>query len=26
VAEGSLEEITKIKSPFIERFFNEGLR
>ena len=26
MAEGSLEEITKIKSPFIERFFNEGLR
>lgn len=26
VAEGGLEEIKKIKSPFIERFFNEGLR
>jgi len=26
VAEGPLEEIKKIKSPFIERFFDEGLR
>jgi len=26
VAEGTLEEIKQIHSPFIERFFNEGLR
>ncbi len=26
VAEGTLSEVTKIKSPFIERFFDEGLR
>jgi len=26
VAEGTLEEIKKIESPFIKRFFDEGLR